>query len=121
VADLTVDGGDLVVRLSSLEKLGAFRGDVRIPLSAVRTVRVSDEPWAELRGIRAPGTGIRGVISLCTRRGRGVRDFAAVYRRQPAVVVECSGAVFDRLVISCADAPAKARMLEGRLSASVIG
>jgi hypothetical protein len=121
MAELTIEGEDLVVRLSSLERLGAFRGDVRVPLSTVREVRVSAEPWAELRGLRAPGTGIPGVISLCTRRGRGFRDFAAVYRRQPAVVVECSGAPFDRLVISCADAEAKARMLEERLSSATSG
>ena len=34
MAKLIVDGPDLVVRLSSLEKLGALRGDVRVPLRA---------------------------------------------------------------------------------------
>lgn len=121
MADLTVEGRDLIVRLSSLEKLGAFRGDVRVPVSAVQAVRVSDRPWSELRGLRAPGTGVPGLISLCTRRGRGFRDFAAVYRRQPAVVVECSGAAFDRLVISRPDAGAKARMLEEQLGSARTG
>ncbi len=117
MADLYVEGGDLVVRLSALEKLGAMRGDVRVPLSAVTGVRVSDRPWSELRGIRAPGTGVPGVISLCTRRGRGCVDFAAVYGRRPAVVVECSGAGFDRLVISRTDATETAQMIERHLGA----
>jgi hypothetical protein len=104
MATLDVDGNNLVVRLSALEKIGALRGDIRLPLAAVCDVRVSDAPWSELRGIRAPGTGIPGIISLCTRRGRGVHDFAAVYGRRPAVVVEMSGVSFDRLVVSCADA-----------------
>lgn len=42
MASFDLDGADLVVRLSALEKLGAMRGDVRIPLAAVRDVRVSD-------------------------------------------------------------------------------
>ena len=103
MATLTVDGNHLVVLLSAPEKIGALRGDIRLPLACVRVVRVSDTPWSELRGIRAPGTGVPGVISLCTRRGLGFRDFAAVYGRRPALVVEMTGVSFDRLVVSCAD------------------
>ena len=104
MATIAVDGSDLVVRLSALEKIGALRGNIRLPLASVRVVRVSNTPWSELRGIRAPGTGVPGLISLCTRRGPGVHDFAAVYGRRPALVVEMSGVSFDRLVVSCADA-----------------
>jgi hypothetical protein len=39
MATLTVDGSDLVVRLSALEKIGAMRGDIRAPLASVRAVR----------------------------------------------------------------------------------
>ena len=104
MATIAVDGNDLVVRLSALEKIGALRGNIRLPLASVRVVRVSNTPWSELRGIRAPGTGVPGLFSLCTRRGPGVHDFAAVYGRRPAVVIELTGASFDRLVISCANA-----------------
>jgi len=121
MADLVVEGSDLVVQMSGLEKLGALRADVRVPLSAIREVRVSDRPWSELRGIRAPGTGWPGLIALCTRRGAGIKDFSAVYRQRPAVVVECGGAEFDRLVISRADAAEKARMLEQHLSSTAPG
>lgn len=99
MAELRVNGTELVVALSELERLGAFRGDIRVPLTAVRAVRVADEPRPELRGVRAPGTGIPGIIALGARRGEG-HDFAAVYHDRPAVVVELEGATFDRLVIS---------------------
>jgi len=95
-----VEGDDIVVKLRPLERLGALRGNFRVPRSAVREVRVSDNPWSELRGIRAPGTGFPGVIALGTRRGGGGRDFTAVYRGRQAVVVDLEGAVFDRLVIA---------------------
>ena len=103
MARLVVEGNDISVKLTPLERLGALRGNFRVPRSAVREVRVSDRPWSELRGIRAPGTGIPGVIALGTRRGGGGRDFTAVYRNRPAVVLELEGAVFDRLVISVDD------------------
>lgn len=115
MADLAVEGAAVVVRLTPLEKLGAMRGDVRVPLTAVTAVRVSEDPWSELRGMRMPGTGIPGVIALCTLRGAGVRDFAAVYGRRPAVVVEASGADFGRLTVSCDDAAEKAQVIARHL------
>ena len=111
VASLTVDGDTVRLHLSWLEKLGAFRGEVRLPRSSVSAVRITDHPWAELRGIRAPGTGIPGVISLGTRRAAGVRDFAAVYRNRPAVVIDLDGAEFNRLVVSVDDPAAVAALL----------
>ncbi len=115
MAQLTLDGDELVVTLSALEKLGAMRGDVRVPLATVSRVRVSEHPWSELRGIRAPGTGVPGILSLSTRRGSGFRDFAAVYRDRPAIVIEARGAAFDRLVISSSDAEADSRRILGAL------
>ena len=50
MAKLRVQGDELVVWLSPLEKLGALRGDVHLPLAAVRSARVSDRPWSQPRG-----------------------------------------------------------------------
>lgn len=58
------------------------------------------------------GTGFPGLISLCTRRGGGIHDFAAVYRDTRAEIVKASGAGFDWLVISRRDAEENARMIE---------
>ncbi len=111
MARLLVDGDTLVVRLSLLERLGALRGDVRVPLRAMRGIRVSDRPWEELRGVRATGTGVPRVIALGTRGGRGTREFAAVYRGMPGVVVELDGAALGRLVVSTAEPSEVARRI----------
>ena len=85
MADLAIDGNAALVRLSVREKLRAFRGRSRAP-DRRDVDPVSDDQWSELRGMRAPGTGIPGVIALCTRRAPGIRDFAAVFgRRRKAV------------------------------------
>ena len=115
MAGLVVQGDELVVRMSPLEKLGAFRGDVRVPLTSIVRVHVATDPWPELRGIRAPGTGLPGVIALGTRRGRFGRDFAAVYGRRPAVVVELQGAALGRLVVSVDDPERVAATVDGAL------
>jgi hypothetical protein len=101
------EGDELVVRLNDLEKAGALRGDVRVPLSAVRTVTVSERPFRDLRGLRAPGAGLPGVIALGTWRYRGGKDFAALYRGGPALVVELDeDAPYRRLLVSAHDAVA---------------
>jgi hypothetical protein len=110
MAEIRIEADELVVELSELEKVGALRGDVHAPLSAVRVVRVAEDPRPELRGMRAPGTGIPGVIALGSRRGAG-HDFVAVYHNRPAVVVELDGAEFDRLVITVPDPEATAAEL----------
>jgi hypothetical protein len=105
MANLTVEGTDVVVHLSGLEKLAAFRGDVRLPAASVRAVAVDPNPWAALRGIRSPGTGWPGVIAYGARRHRGGRDFAAVLGRRPAVRLELDPpSPFGRVVVSVADA-----------------
>jgi hypothetical protein len=109
VATIATEGTELVVRLSMLERLGALKPfEPRVPLAAVKSVWVADNPWRELRGIRAPGTGFPGIIMLGTTRGRGGRDFACVYVRRPAVVVELEDAFYDRLLVCPRDAVAVA-------------
>jgi hypothetical protein len=103
MARLELEGASLVVRLSWLERLGAFSGEPRVPLSSVKEVRAVASPWKELKGLRAPGTGWPGSIALGTWRHDGVRDFCAVYRKGPGVVVELEGARYARFVISAHD------------------
>ncbi len=108
MADLRTDGEELVLHMHALEKAEGFHGDIRIPLSAVTAVRVVDDAWPELRGIRAPGTGLPDVIAVGTRRGGFGKDFAAVHGKGPAVVVELNGAEFGRLIVTSDDADAVA-------------
>ena len=115
MALLRREGPELVVVLNDLEKAGALRGDVRVPASSVRDVRVADAPFGELQGMRAPGTGLPGVIALGTWRGNGYKDFVALYRGGPAVVVELEGARWRRLLVSAHDAPAVVERLRDPL------
>jgi len=108
MADLRAEGDQLVLHLRSMEKAEGFHGDIRVPLSAVTDVRAVDDAWPELRGIRAPGTGLPDVIAVGTRRGSFGKDFAAVHGKGPAVVVELAGAEYGRLVVSADDAAAVA-------------
>ena len=103
MAIVNVSAVDVVVRLTALEKLGALHGDVRVPRAAVRGVHISTEPFSEVRGFRAPGTGFPGLIALGTwRRRGGKKDFIAAYRGRPAVIIDLDQdlAGYERLIVS---------------------
>lgn len=105
MATLAIQGDELIVRLSPLEKLAAFHGNVHVPLSAIEAVSADSDPWSALRGVRAPGTGIPGLIAYGVRRMTGERpDFAALWGGGAAVRVELRpDAPFGRLLVTVAD------------------
>ena len=104
MARLEIQGDRLVVCLSAGEQFAAVvLRSPKVPLSTVRSARVVQHPFEELRGIRAPGLGVPGSIALGTWRSRRGKDFVAVYRGRPAVIVELEGARYRRFVVSVAD------------------
>ena len=120
MARFDIAGDELILRVSFFERLGGFvRGDARIPLTAVRRARAVDDPWAELRGIRSPGTGWPGRIALGTWRFGGGKDFVAVYKRRPAVVVDLIGVDFARLIVTTPSAAAVAEEIDGAARAPI--
>jgi hypothetical protein len=95
---LAIEGGELVVHLSLVEKLAAIHGDARFRLATVTDVAVEPNVWSALRGIRAPGSGVPYLLAYGTRRwpggkvwrscaagsGRGCGSTSATVRRTPA-------------------------------------
>ncbi len=106
MASLEVQSGELIVRLSGVERAAALRREVRVPLSCVESICADPDPWGTLRGMRAPGTDIPGVVAYGVRRITGGRpDFAAVHGCGPAVRVDLApGAPFGRIVVTVDDA-----------------
>jgi len=110
VATLEISPGGLRVRLGRLERLGAFHDDVLVPSSSLVGATAVSDVWMHLRGMRAPGTGIPGVIMLGTTRSDGLKDFCAVYRHGPGLVVDLRDHEFARLLLSY-DAAEAARLV----------
>lgn len=122
MAQLKIEGSDLVVSLTVLEKIGAFCGGVRVPLSDIESLYVTKSPYLELRGMRV-GTALPFVIVL----GRMVTftqgtDFVAIYGTPLSVVINLKkGAGFSRLILSDPDLGVLERlvqMLDARLGTS---
>ena len=111
MADLRIDGNQLVLHLSAAEKLEGVHGDLRAPLSAVRAVEVLDDahgPVGVHAGIKI-GTRIPGVVEVGVVQGPTRRLFAAVHRNTPrGLRVRFEGTDFDEWIVGCADPEAVA-------------
>ena len=103
MAQVVTADGTVTLALRPLERLEGLHGDPAAPVTEATGVRAVEDLWAELRGMRAPGTGIPKVIAVGTRRGSFGKDFAVVHGRGPGVVVEFEGQEFQRWVVSVDD------------------
>ena len=75
---------------------------ISAPLTAVQSVEAVDDPWAALRGVKEVGTEIPDKNMIGTRTGEGFKDFCAVHKDGPAVIVTLDPAVsqYNRWVFS---------------------
>ena len=101
MAELIVEGDDLVVRLSTVEKLAAVHGEVRVPLDSVKSVEVLDDAMSAIHGIRV-GTGIPGSVAIGTFTSRTAKIFAVVHHDTPrGVRVALDGDHYDEIIVGC--------------------
>jgi hypothetical protein len=108
MAALLVEGDELVVRLTKVEKVEAMHGDVRVPLRCITSVEVLDRPIHAVHGRRV-GTGVPGVVLVGTVTSGDAKVFAALHHNTPGGVrVNLEGAPFTQLVVGCDDPEAVA-------------
>lgn len=100
MASISTTADTLAVTLTTREKIAALHGDVSVPLSAVRSVRVEPDALAAVSGLRAPGVAVPGRTKIGVWRGHGRRRFVVARRALPAVCVTLDGARHDELIIS---------------------
>lgn len=79
----------LVIRLTKSERVLAFRRrDIVLDRAALTSVLITEDPWVWLRGVRAPGTHIPGILAYGTWRGSGIRDFTLIRFGREALVLD---------------------------------
>jgi hypothetical protein len=119
MAELHVEGDQLVLHLTPAEKLEGTHGDLHAPLAAVRTIEVLEDAHgpADRVGFKI-GTRIPGIIEVATVQGLKRRLFAAVHHNTPrGIRVAFEGAAFDEWIVGCADPETVAAQLRGSIRA----
>ncbi|MFF0526837.1 hypothetical protein ACFYT3_00485 [Nocardia amikacinitolerans] len=106
MAVISIDGGNLMVRIEGLDKLWALKSSLVIPLANVRGATLDPGIIKERKGIRAPGTHVPGVVTAGTFHIDGERVFWDVRDPDKAVVIELADERYARLVVQV-DNPAE--------------
>jgi hypothetical protein len=112
MAQVHVDGDNLIVEIEGLDKLWALKSRLEIPLSNVRGATIDPGAIREPKGIRAPGAYLPGVITAGTFHIDGERVFWDVHDPARAVVIELADERYARLIIQVADPRATVALIE---------
>jgi len=100
MAILVIEGTEIRLKMSPLERLGALVSPPTARLDQVQSIQFIDELWSKdvLRGVRAPGTGLPYVVLIGVMRGRGYKDFCVIKRRKPGVIITFSSGKYERWI-----------------------
>lgn len=100
LAELIRDDDSLTLKLTGGEKAEGVHGNIRIPVTSVRRVEILDDVIHAVHGLRAPGTGIPGMVAVGTFRSASETIFAVVHHQNKrGVKVSLVNAHFDALII----------------------
>jgi hypothetical protein len=112
MAELQVQGDELVLHLSGAERAEAVHGDLRVPLSAVRGVEIVQDAHEPADHGFKVGMRLPGVAEVAIVRAGGQKIFAAVHHDTPrGVRVLLQGTSYDEWIVGCADPEAVAAAL----------
>lgn len=114
MAELRIEGDEVVLQLSRVEKLEGVHGNLRAPLTAVVGVDLLDDAHgaADVIGVKS-GTRIPGVVEVATVVGIKGRMFAVVHRDTPrGVRLRFVGASHEEWVVGFQDPEAVAAAIE---------
>ncbi|MGH7755598.1 MAG: hypothetical protein ACREM8_04845 [Vulcanimicrobiaceae bacterium] len=115
---IELDAETLVVHVQGLDRLWAFKSELRIPLAHVSGVAPAEDEARERRhGIRAPGTHLPGVITAGTFYEREDRVFWDVHAPERAIAISLHDDRFAKLVIEVEDPAGEIGRIDAALAA----
>lgn len=104
MAELLVEGNEVVLHLSRLEKLEAVHGDLRAPLAAVRSVEIVEDAHEPADHGLKVGERLPGHSEVATVHTRGQTLFAAVHHDTPrGIRIDFDGCAYDAWIVGSAD------------------
>jgi hypothetical protein len=104
MAELVVEGDELVLHLSPVEKLESVHGDLRAPRSAIRSVQVLEDAHEPAdRGVKV-GERLPGRSEVAVIRTGSEKLFAAVHHDTPrGLRIDFDGADYDAWIVGAGD------------------
>ncbi len=113
---IEIDAETLTVHVQGLDKLWAFKSELRISLAHVSGfASAEDEARQWWQGVRAPGTHLPGVITAGTFYAREGRVFWDVHTPERAIAIALHDDRYAKLVIEVEDPAREIRRIERAL------
>ena len=100
MATLDLSPTGLTVRLGRWERFGTMQRSFTVPWESIDAAYAIQDMWPHVLGWRWPGIGIPHVILVGRMVYRDGRDFCAIYRAQPGILLDLHGQKYRRLLIS---------------------
>jgi len=116
---LEVADSELVMRVVELDRLWAFKSELRVPLAHVAGVQLAaDDARLWWHGWRAPGTHVPGIITAGTYYDKEGRVFWDVHDPERAVAVLLRDERYVKLVVEVEDPRTTVAALEAALNSA---
>lgn len=105
----------LLVRPVGLVRLWALSSGIDVPMTSVVDVGVSPRKGL-VKGFRAPGTYLPGVMTAGTFRSRGERDLWMAGRAESVLVIELHGERYRHVIVQVEDPEAATEALRAAMN-----
>ena len=100
MATLVLSTTGLTVQLGRWERFGTFQRTFTVPWDNIDAAYAIQDMWPHVLGWRWPGIGIPHVVLVGRMVYRDGRDFCAIHRAQPGILLELHGEDYNRLLLS---------------------
>jgi hypothetical protein len=118
MTQIEIDAETLVVHVQGLDRLWAFKSELRVPLAHITGVALAeDEARSWWHGVRAPGTSLPGAITAGTFYAHEGRVFWDVHAPERAIAIVLHDDRYAKLVIEVEDPAREIRRIETALAA----
>ncbi len=115
---IEIDAETLLVRVQGLDKLWAFKSELRIPLAHISGVaRAAEQARKKSLSIRAPGTHVPGLITAGTYHTPEGKAFWDVRTADHAIAITLRDDRYVKLVIDVNDPAAEIGRIEAAVAA----
>jgi hypothetical protein len=118
MADVEIQGEELVVTIKGWHKFWAMKSRLHYPLDSVRGAEIDPETAQKPVGLRSPGAFIPSLLTAGSYRGPDGWDFWDMRNPVKAIVIALKDQNYHRLIVEVDDPVATVALINQALTAS---
>jgi hypothetical protein len=104
MARIEITEPDLAIYVEGLDRVWAFKSELRVPLAHIAGVEpAAEEARGWWHGVRAPGTNLPGIVTAGTFYEHEGRVFWDVHNAERAIAIRLHDESYVRLIIEVED------------------